>query len=185
MSKKIVIISKPDATDQTCNLLYSMVYDSFCVKGIEGSSMYKNDGKCNGADFWGVDKARSNSFLPCDIVVEENDLVKDGELYIASNGIKYVYNTKFEDGNMIENVIIELHERIKNKLLEGIFRGDLKDGSNVDKYFEIPKFETTEQKTKKVLEDVIKYCEDKEIYDKLTMHGDFYYKAKQLLKNMK
>ena len=157
MSKKLVIISKPNATDDTCNLLYSILYDSFCVKGIDNSSMYKNDGKCNGADFWGVDKARSNSFLTCDIVVAD----------------------------MIENVIIELPERIKNKLLEGIFRGDLKDGSNVDKYFEIPKFETTEQKTKKVLEDVIKYCEDKEIYDKLTMYGDFYYKAKQLLKNIK
>ena len=185
MSKKLVIISNPNATDETCNLLYSLLYDSFCIKGIDGSSMYQNDGKCNGASFWGLDKARGNSFLACDIVVVENRLIKDGESFIAPNGIKCVYNEKYPDDNNIEDVIIGLHERIQKKLLEAIFRGDLKDGSSVDKYFEIPKFETTEQKTKEVLENIVKYCEDKEIYDKLTMYGDFYYKSKQLLKNIK
>ena len=30
-----------------------------------------------------------------------------------------------------------------------------------------------------VVENIIKYCEDKQVYDKLGAYGDFYYKAKK------
>lgn len=29
-----------------------------------------------------------------------------------------------------------------------------------------------------LIENIIRYCEDKQVYDKLTMYGDFYYKLK-------
>ena len=34
---------------------------------------------------------------------------------------------------------------------------------------------------KSLLKQICKYCEDKAIYDKLGMYGDFYYKLKKLL----
>ena len=49
----------------------------------------------------------------------------------------------------------------------------------------VKKFQTNEDKMKEILENVVKYCEDKAIYDKLTMYGDFYYKAKKMLENTK
>lgn len=32
-----------------------------------------------------------------------------------------------------------------------------------------------------ILENMIRYCEDQEIYDKLGRYHDFYYKAKKIL----
>jgi len=36
-----------------------------------------------------------------------------------------------------------------------------------------------------VIENVVKYCEDKAIFDKLGNYGDFYYKLKNYLNNKK
>ena len=35
-----------------------------------------------------------------------------------------------------------------------------------------------------VVEAIIKYCEDKQVYDKLTWYNDFYYKLKKLVNNV-
>lgn len=32
-----------------------------------------------------------------------------------------------------------------------------------------------------IIENIIRYCEDQQIYDKLGMYGDFYYKLKGLI----
>lgn len=37
------------------------------------------------------------------------------------------------------------------------------------------------EEIKKILEQVVEYCEDQAIYDKLGNYGDFYYKIKKLL----
>lgn len=34
-----------------------------------------------------------------------------------------------------------------------------------------------------IIEAIIKYCEDKQIYDKLGAYKDFYYKLKKLISN--
>lgn len=37
------------------------------------------------------------------------------------------------------------------------------------------------EEIKTILEQVVRYCEDQAIYDKLSKYDDFYYKAKKLL----
>lgn len=39
-----------------------------------------------------------------------------------------------------------------------------------------------DDKLRKILQDVAEYCEDMEIYDKLSKYNDFYYKIMMLLK---
>jgi hypothetical protein len=39
-----------------------------------------------------------------------------------------------------------------------------------------------DEKLRKILEQVVDYCEDQAIYDKLGKYGDFYYKIKTILK---
>ena len=39
-----------------------------------------------------------------------------------------------------------------------------------------------DEKLRKILENVVAYCEDQAIYDKLSKYGDFYYKIKMILK---
>lgn len=39
-----------------------------------------------------------------------------------------------------------------------------------------------DEKLRQILENVVAYCEDEAIYDKLSKYGDFYYKIKMILK---
>ena len=38
--------------------------------------------------------------------------------------------------------------------------------------------------SKKLAEMICKYCEDKQVYDKLTLYDDFYYQIKKQLREM-
>ena len=38
----------------------------------------------------------------------------------------------------------------------------------------------TVEVSRDVIDAIIRYCEDKQIYDKLTMYKDFYYKLKSI-----
>jgi len=180
MAKTLIVVANFELTDETCKVVYSSLYNSFSIR--RDSSMFENDGKCPGANFWGIDKAKSNSFMPCNIAVVEKRLPKDGEQYIDTFGSLNTFDIKV-DRMKQENVIVEMTEEIEKRILDDIYTGKVKQGDNVDSYF-VKAFPTTDNQMKEILENVIKYCEDKQVYDKLTMYGDFYYKAKKLLKNM-
>jgi hypothetical protein len=45
-----------------------------------------------------------------------------------------------------------------------------------------PRSQTVDEKLRQILENVVAYCEDQAIYDKLGKYGDFYYKIKMILK---
>lgn len=47
------------------------------------------------------------------------------------------------------------------------------------------KLKMNEEVVRQVLEQVLRYCEDQAIYDKLSKYGDFYYKIKILLNQNK
>jgi hypothetical protein len=41
-----------------------------------------------------------------------------------------------------------------------------------------------DEKLRQILEQVVAYCEDQAVYDKLGNYGDFYYKIVQILKEV-
>ena len=99
--KKIWFINNPELTDENAVVVYSALYNSISIR-ID-SSMFENDGKCPGGSFWGVDKARSNSFMTFDIVETEKRLPMRNELCIDSKGNLFVSNevNKDEETNVV------------------------------------------------------------------------------------
>ena len=68
-------------TEAHSRLLYSSHYESYCLKELEVSAMYVNDGKVAGASFWGVEKAANNTFHPHHIHFTDDEPLKPGDWY--------------------------------------------------------------------------------------------------------
>jgi len=86
MKKNIFLL--PVSKSGSSKLLYNNRYNSFCFQNEPGS-MYVNDGKVNGADFWGIEKASNNGFLPHYIYITSDEEIKDHAWY---------YTTRFNIG---------------------------------------------------------------------------------------
>lgn len=65
-------------TEQPSWLLFNQLHKSFCIKK-EIDGMYINDGKVTNADFWGLEKASNNGFIPHYIYITSSEDIKDGD----------------------------------------------------------------------------------------------------------
>lgn len=91
------------------------------------------------------------------------------------------YITEWNKGNKIENVLIECYSTHETEYEKFLTYKVAKD--NTITIIKSKDNWSREELPISILQDMIKYCEDKAIYDKLGAYGDFYYKAKNWITN--
>jgi hypothetical protein len=105
----------------------------------------------------------------------------DDSLGLSKPTQKFIekFVSKYNKGNIIDEVMIDfmfeklyvLADKIKTNSKKEIAISRIKDTWTMD---ELPI---------DILQNMIKYCEEQQIYDKLGRHNDFYYKAKKWVEN--
>ncbi len=71
------------------------------------------------------------------------------------------------------------YEEYVNYLKEKGFAFDAPEGTNKTEQNMEREFILTES----IVQNILRYCEDKQVYDKLGKYGDFYYKLKKATQN--
>jgi hypothetical protein len=73
-------------TDKPSRLIFNSFHKSFCYQK-EIDSMYINDGKVSGADFWGLEKAFNNGFKPQNIYITSDEEIKEGDWFFNGENV--------------------------------------------------------------------------------------------------
>jgi hypothetical protein len=79
-------------TIQPSRLIFNSLHKSFSIqKEIDG--MYINDGKVNGADFWSLEKASNNGFIPHYIYITSSERIKASDWFIFKDYNTYLFQS--------------------------------------------------------------------------------------------